>query len=261
MISEARVRAPADFIRSGLNKMAITADKSPEKKYIMKINLKKIIAQKRFIVLAASMMLVVVIGAFLVYLFAIKRAPETKSSITVPEIKPSKAADKPRQPSANKKITVISPINVVDDAFKGYDLNKGPDAEGQAGDEQKTSQDNGAAKANPEEVVVPPLQAGKQIPAETKQETSKGKEAKSREQILDVSATPSAKPAGKADESNTKSQPQDEGIKLLNERMAEVGLSDSDKKKLIQSYLELRKVLPEKEAQKMIMWKIAHEKK
>jgi len=261
MKSNAGITAIDLFIKSGLNKIAITADKSPEKKCIMKIDLKNLIAQKRLIALAASVMLVVIIGAFLIYLFAIKRPPETKSSISLPESKPGQVATKPRRPSVNKKITVISPVNVVDDVFKGYDLNKGPDAESQADDEQKTSQDSGASNEAHEEMVVPPLQAEKQIPPETKQETSKGKEAKSREQILDVSATPSAKPAGKADESNTKSPPQDEGIKLLSERMAEVGLSEADKKRMVQSYLELRKVLPEKEAQKMIIWKIVHEKK
>ncbi len=249
------------FIKPELNKTATTADKSVKNKCTMKIALKKIIAQKRFIVIAALMTLIVIAGVILVYLFAIKGVPETKSSITLPEIKPSKIVAKPRQPSANKKITVITPVNVVDDAFKGYDLNKGADAESLNDNEQKASQDNGAAKATHEEIVVPPLQTQKQIPVDTKQETTKGKEAEPREQMHDVSASPSAKPAGKADESNAKSATQDEGIKLLNERMAEVGLSESDKKKLMQSYLELRKVLPEKEAQKMIMWKIAHERK
>lgn len=223
----------------------------------MKIDLKKIIAAKRFIVLAASMTIVVIIGAVLVYMFTIKSAPDKKSSSTSPETRPSQVAVKSRQHRINKKITVITPVNVVDDAFKGYELNKGADA-----DEQKAVQDKSPAEAVSDESAGQQPQvekAVKQTPSEMKPERIKEKEANPRESTGNVSATSPDNSAGKNDEPKVKSTAQDEGTKLLNKRMVEAGLSEANKKKLIQSYLELRKVLPEKEAQKMIMWKIAHE--
>lgn len=229
----------------------------------MKIHLKSILTAKWRIVLAASTMTIVIIGAVLVYLFAIRHASDTTSSIRPPEIRPSHAAAKPRQSPIRNRVRVVTPVNVVHDVFKGYELNRNTDAENQIAEEQATSQVNGSTKAAHEEMAVQLPQAEKaekQLPAETKQETMKGKEAKPGEPLQDVSAAQSGRSAGKENASVVGSVVQDEGVKHLSERLDEARLSEAGRQKMIQSYLELRKVLPEKEAQKMIMWKIVHEK-
>lgn len=50
-----------------------------------------------------------------------------------------------------------------------------------------------------------------------------------------------------------------QAIQLLDARAIEAGIPEAARKKLIQSYQDLSKVLPKKEAEKMIMWKIVHE--
>lgn len=246
-----------ELIHSGLS-----ADKNTERTCIMKIHLKGILTAKRLIVLSAT--LITIIGTVLIYFLATRSSPDRRSSNTLPDTKPIQVASKPRQTPIRAKIAVITPVNVVDDAFKGYDLNKGSDAESHADDEQKPVQDKSAAEAACEELAGQTSlreKAAKQPPAEMKQERMKEKEANPQESTGGVSATSPVNPTGRNDASGSGPVAQDEGLKLLNERLVEAGLSEASRKKMVQSYLELRKVLPEKEAQKMIMWKVAHERK
>jgi hypothetical protein len=65
--------------------------------------------------------------------------------------------------------------------------------------------------------------------------------------------------AGKADLSARNTDEQDEDLRLLHERATEAGLSEANRKKIVQSYIELCNVLPRTEARKIIIWKLLHE--
>jgi hypothetical protein len=230
----------------------------------MKIHLKSILTAKWRIVLAASTITIVIIGAVLVYLFAIMHASNTTSSVTPSGTRPGQVAAIPRQSSANKKISVISPVNVINDAFKGYELNKDSEAEAPADDAHMAGQGNSTAEEVSKELAGQPPQIDKTAQkalAVMKQERAREGTISHRIPAVGISSVSQSSTSAKDEASVVGSVVHDEGIKQLNERLDETGLSEPNRKRLIQSYLDLRKVLPEKEAQKMIMWKIVHEKK
>jgi len=50
-------------------------------------------------------------------------------------------------------------------------------------------------------------------------------------------------------------------VSIIARRAAEVGIPETERKKLVASYIEMSKVLPQREAQKLIMLKISNKKK
>ncbi|MBI5634068.1 MAG: hypothetical protein HZA15_11380 [Nitrospirae bacterium] len=216
----------------------------------MKIRLRQFLLLKQIVLLAVPV--IVLLAIVLSFLLSGRQSEKIKSE-TAPQNKAAlNSIPKTRPASPLAKVRVIKPVRVADEPFKGYYPVPVDDAETDD-NRNKSAAQSSEAEALCEELAAPIEGAGKavkehiQAPAEAKQERLKEKEIKPEEKAGDPSVARSAAP--------------DEGTKLLTERMDEVGLSEADKRRMVQSYLELRKVLPEKEAQKMIMWKIVHEKK
>lgn len=240
--------------------MSQYADKNSERESIMRIRLKRIFTLKMLIVFGIP--LISVIAAVAVYFFAFRTLPPAESTKTPQNVNSAEVVPPPRKISIKPKIKVITPVNVVDDAFRGYNLNKESDAEGLVVDEQKPLQADRSSEATGEELArQKPLAetSEKQTPVETKHEHLKDKEAKHEDKSDVVTPKSSGKGAGKNDLSDS-SASQDEGVRMLNERLLQAGISEKEGQKMLQSYLELRKVLPDQEAQKMIMWKLRRKK-
>lgn len=209
----------------------------------------------------------IILISIVVFFFLPGRHPVNAINEPVPQNKAvTDAKPKASRAAPLAKVTVITPVNVADEPFSAYELHQA------TGKERDEDREKGAAQTTEKRDI------------ETRFEELSIKAAKeektSRENIQsDKGAAPIQDKKGNQDElarnrpsapdrrgpldkevvQDSKTDAETEAVKQLDERAIEAGISEAGRKKLIQSYKDLRKVLPEKEAQKMIMWKIVHE--
>jgi hypothetical protein len=164
---------------------------------------------------------------------------------------------------------VLTPILLADEAFRGYDLPKVPFSEKEKREEGKAERE----RANPvkdsgvgQQITVPGEKKtyGNGIAPESKRGLSKdshdgqqeatdspGKDP-TRGAIVGKDAQPYGRPADVQEHRDELS----EDVKLIEEMATEAGFSKDERRKIIQSYRDLCRVIPKSEARKIIKVRI-----
>ncbi|MBI5846744.1 MAG: hypothetical protein HZB31_02110 [Nitrospirae bacterium] len=224
----------------------------------MKIPLRQFLLFKRIMLLAVPVL--ILLTAALYFLLPLRSSVTAKHKVepqnkTASNIIPQ---EKPAPPLA--KVRVIKPVRVADEPFKGYYPIPEADRAGDEDQDRSVSLNNEKRndEAPCEELSLPaggggkaikePPESDKKAAAMKSKSADHGDQSGKRQSVHEPAGPPDSKSAEEA-----------EVLKSLDNRAIEAGIPEAARKKLLQSYKDLSKVLPKDEAQKMILWKIAHE--
>lgn len=240
-----------------------SADKISRKTCVMKIHLRQFLLLKQIILLAVP---VIILLAIVLYFFLPGRLSVTaKDKVELQNRTASQVIPKARPAAPLAKVRVIKPVRVADEPFKGYYPIPMDDAETDENRDKSAAQ-TGETEAPCEELSAPAVGAGKAAKGHIQADKKTDKLVDKRGDAAD-SARSSQPVAGHKGSSvketgqDSKTAEEAEVFRHIEERAIEAGIPEAGRKKLIQSYQELSKVLPRKEAEKMIIWKIVHEYK